>query len=331
MGRCAFLSGVLCDATEPDRKIFKHSHHTLHTLHTLHNRMNLFLLHVMAQTAADLHCDVHVCKMIVEILQVLYTALRLANTDYDIVARNTFGLKPYKNAHKHHPVTLWVAAARPHCKWALELGLALCDRFFKIYGHHIKCFPHLHAMQESRCYNKLPLNSSIFGFKTNLTAWGVPAHVIDAAIAKRSFCNPPDGCVFSFVCVEFDDKAAIDDLFEKVVGKRRDQVGSTLFNLATSDSRRRVVDATTLWRLLEAQHMAKLRSQVYIVDDDGYIDGVGTYRGFIAYKAKRKFVFAWDRSPTPPPELEDAIVRVLPDHVLLTKETAPARKRKADE
>ena len=53
------------------------------------------------------------------------TALRLANTDYDTVARNTFGLKPYKNAHKHHPVTLWVAAARPHCKWALELGLAL--------------------------------------------------------------------------------------------------------------------------------------------------------------------------------------------------------------
>ena len=76
--------------------------------------MNIFFLDKRPDDAAEMHCDKHCVKMILEYAQMLSTAHRVL--DKDDVHPNL-----YKIAHKNHPSTIWTRSSKQHYDWLFRL------------------------------------------------------------------------------------------------------------------------------------------------------------------------------------------------------------------
>ena len=89
--------------------------------------MNLFYLHPDPTIAAQMMCDKHVLKMILETAQMLSTAHRELDGDDvpDVL---------YKATHKNHPSSKWVRASAANYAWAYDHFVALCDEYTHRYG-----------------------------------------------------------------------------------------------------------------------------------------------------------------------------------------------------
>jgi len=100
--------------------------------------MNIFVLSLCARCAAEMHCDKHVVKMILETAQLLYSAHHLVGTQ-------NLPEGAYKMTHKNHPCSIWVRESVANYKWLAELGWWLCKEYQFRYGelrthkteHHI--------------------------------------------------------------------------------------------------------------------------------------------------------------------------------------------------
>ena len=93
--------------------------------------MNIFYLDRDPKIAAEMHCDKHVIKMIVESAQMLSTAHRVL--DGDKFADDS-GL--YKTAHKNHPCALWVRANTSNYRWLFNLYTSLMTEYTYRYDKH---------------------------------------------------------------------------------------------------------------------------------------------------------------------------------------------------
>ena len=93
--------------------------------------MNIFYLDRDPIIAAQMMCDKHVVKMILESAQMLSTAHRVL--DGDEYANET-GL--YKLAHKNHPSTIWVRSSNEHYAWLYKHMIALMKEYTYRYGKH---------------------------------------------------------------------------------------------------------------------------------------------------------------------------------------------------
>jgi len=89
--------------------------------------MNIFVLHKDPIIAAQMACDKHVVKMILETAQMLCTAATAAGHT-----------TPYKATHKGHPCTLWAGHSAGNWKWLIQYGIALCAEYTKRYGRRHK-------------------------------------------------------------------------------------------------------------------------------------------------------------------------------------------------
>ena len=87
--------------------------------------MNIFYLDRDPGTAAAMHCDKHVVKMILETAQMLSTAYRKNFGDNDEL---------YKTAHPKHPSTLWVGASGENFFWTIKLLDSLLKEYTNRYG-----------------------------------------------------------------------------------------------------------------------------------------------------------------------------------------------------
>lgn len=91
--------------------------------------MNIFVLDTDPAKAAQLHCDAHVVKMILETTQILCTVRHMAG-------------KPvpdgYKPTHQHHPCTKWAAESVANYIWLWTLLFWLHEeyehRYYKIHA-----------------------------------------------------------------------------------------------------------------------------------------------------------------------------------------------------
>ena len=81
--------------------------------------------------AAEMHCDKHVVKMILESAQMLSTAHRVIDGDE---RADKMGL--YKMAHKNHPSTIWTRTSTENYMWLNQLFGALCREYTYRYGKH---------------------------------------------------------------------------------------------------------------------------------------------------------------------------------------------------
>mgnify|MGYP001159439113 FL=1 len=88
--------------------------------------MNIFKLDDNIQTAAEMHCDKHVSKMILESAQMLCTSFWL----HDQTA-------PYRPVHMKHPCTIWSAASLDNWLWLKDLLICLNEEFMWRYNKNV--------------------------------------------------------------------------------------------------------------------------------------------------------------------------------------------------
>lgn len=109
--------------------------------------MNIFILDKNPIIAAQLQCDKHVVKMIVESAQMLSTAHRMLDGNQLSVpsksgkrmvkawtlpdARETV---LYKAVHMNHPCTVWTMKSNNNYTWHYIHFIALCDEYKHRYG-----------------------------------------------------------------------------------------------------------------------------------------------------------------------------------------------------
>lgn len=84
--------------------------------------MNIFILSKDPVQAAQMQCDKHVVKMVLETAQMLCTAVRECG-----------GEAPYKATHKNHPCSLWARKSKSNFEWLQRYGVALCEEYTKRY------------------------------------------------------------------------------------------------------------------------------------------------------------------------------------------------------
>ena len=88
--------------------------------------MNIFYLDNHPDEAAEMHCDKHCVKMILEYAQMLSTAHReLDGNVPDIL---------YKSTHKNHPSTIWTRSSKQHYDWLFRLFRMLSAEYTLRYG-----------------------------------------------------------------------------------------------------------------------------------------------------------------------------------------------------
>lgn len=94
--------------------------------------MNIFYLDRDPEIAAQMMCDKHVVKMILESAQMLSTTHRVLDGDK---CADENGL--YKMAHKNHPSTIWVRSSFENYMWLYDHMVALMKEYtFRYDKHH---------------------------------------------------------------------------------------------------------------------------------------------------------------------------------------------------
>ena len=109
--------------------------------------MNVFYLHKDPKVAAEMSCDKHVVKMILESAQLLSTAHRvLDGTEYYDKTKNGRKIKRWKHPNSNlepllykagwvkHPSTIWLFESAYNYMWLYKHMMALGDEYTKRYG-----------------------------------------------------------------------------------------------------------------------------------------------------------------------------------------------------
>ena len=103
--------------------------------------MNIFYLDKRPDDAAEMHCDKHCVKMILEYAQMLSTAHReLDGNVPDIL---------YKSTHKNHPSTIWTRSSKQHYDWLFRLFRMLSAEYTLRYGKIHKTWEKLRKILET--------------------------------------------------------------------------------------------------------------------------------------------------------------------------------------
>ena len=91
--------------------------------------MNIFVLDTNPIIAAEMHCDKHIPKMVLELAQMLTTAHHAHG-----VAKEGM----YKQAHLNHPCTKWVRETAANYLWAYRHFHALASEYRIRFGKYHK-------------------------------------------------------------------------------------------------------------------------------------------------------------------------------------------------
>jgi hypothetical protein len=108
--------------------------------------MNIFYLDKDPVKCAEMHCDKHVVKMIIEYAQLLSTAHRILDGDlYITESKSSRKVKRwalcdaresdlYLACHVNHPSSIWTRQNNGNYTWLNQLFIALCDEYTYRYG-----------------------------------------------------------------------------------------------------------------------------------------------------------------------------------------------------
>ena len=105
--------------------------------------MNIFYLDRNPIVAAQMMCDKHVIKMILESAQMLSTAHRVLDGD-----EHADNVGMYKMTHKNHPSTIWVRANSENYDWLQEHMEALITEYTHRYGKRHATERLIHSLWE---------------------------------------------------------------------------------------------------------------------------------------------------------------------------------------
>ena len=109
--------------------------------------MNLFLLSTDHKENARWHCDKHVVKMVLELVQMLYTCWQINSTDN--LPRcaplcKSSGQRGYKKiSNPKHPMAVWVRASKKNYMFTVKLAAALALEYRFRYDRDHGCADHV--------------------------------------------------------------------------------------------------------------------------------------------------------------------------------------------
>lgn len=129
--------------------------------------MNIFYLDNNPMVCAQMHCDKHVVKMILESCQLLSTAHRVL--DNELPSHLDGAL--YKSTHKNHPSAIWVRNSKTNYHWLCDLTIELCFEYTHRYGK-------IHKAQRDNLVELLWYNT--------------PKNIIDAPFTEPTPAMPDD-------------------------------------------------------------------------------------------------------------------------------------------
>lgn len=115
--------------------------------------MNIFFLDVDPKKCAEYHCDKHVVKMLLEIVQLLFTVHHLLGTPAKLIP-----YKPIKNFK--HPMCIWITLDINNYLYAVKLGLCLAQEYTYRYLKVHSCEKHVVWLNDN-----IPLFKEFKGFK----------------------------------------------------------------------------------------------------------------------------------------------------------------------
>ena len=98
--------------------------------------MNIFFLDEDPEKCAEYHCDKHVVKMLLEIVQLLFTAHHVLGTPKELLE-----YKPIRNIK--HPMCIWIIKSSENYKYAAVLGLCLSKEYTYRYKKIHSCDKHI--------------------------------------------------------------------------------------------------------------------------------------------------------------------------------------------
>lgn len=93
--------------------------------------MNLFILSLNLQECVEFMFDKHIAKIILEAIQMLCTTVRILDPDSKVHTK----VKLYREAHKNHPVTVWMRTSLENYLWTLDLVDAMHQEWKYRYDH----------------------------------------------------------------------------------------------------------------------------------------------------------------------------------------------------
>ena len=96
--------------------------------------MNLFFLNVDPKKCAEEHCDKHVVKMVLEIVQMLYTAHHLYGNPPDFA---------YRISHVKHPISIWIRICYANYSYAVQVAKYLSIEYTYRYDKIHSCKKHI--------------------------------------------------------------------------------------------------------------------------------------------------------------------------------------------
>lgn len=119
--------------------------------------MNLFFLCPWLEQNAEVVCDSHCVKMILETCQMLYTAWHLS-WQGEVPELDP---SPYRKTHQNHPTTKWVRASKDNYDYACYYGLLLCAQYTARYNKYHKTEAHLRRLKDWGYPPNLPKEEEI--------------------------------------------------------------------------------------------------------------------------------------------------------------------------
>lgn len=96
--------------------------------------MNIFVIDEDPRIAAQMMCDKHVVKMIVEGCQMLSTNHRLSGSHVVYAP-----IKLYKQSFANHPCTIWARQTKENYMWLADHTLELCYEYTRRYNREHSC------------------------------------------------------------------------------------------------------------------------------------------------------------------------------------------------
>ena len=107
------------------------------SLPEIKSKMNIFVLDEDPKVAAQMMCDKHVVKMILESDQILSTVCWKQNIP-----------APYQPTHVNHPSVVWAGKSRQNYRWLL-------DHLFELLNEYNRRYDKIHKVEYDGIFNIL--------------------------------------------------------------------------------------------------------------------------------------------------------------------------------
>jgi len=101
--------------------------------------MNIFFLDRLPETSAQMLCDKHVPKMLLETCQMLSTAYQRHMGEHEEL---------YKPAYPKHPMTIWTGDSKANFDWAFDHAVEISNQYAKRFNNSHKSHIILQVLED---------------------------------------------------------------------------------------------------------------------------------------------------------------------------------------